>query len=194
MPSAWGDSWGAPAGSCDYPAEGDVRSGVEYGSGAYTGSLLVPSLGGGANTLTHSPADVLRWLLVALGYGTDPDDGSAWPAFTGGEPGSPDAVITTYDTQGTDDGRSMIDGELFGNAGVQIRVRSATHAAGWVKADAIQTALAEAVYDETVHIGAATYLVHCVSGIGDVLALGKETPTSKRSLFTLNVTVSLKQL
>lgn len=144
--------------------------------------------------MTHSPADVVRQLLVDLGLGTEPSAAGAWPVYATGEPASPDAVITVYDTAGTNDGRSMVSGELFGHAGVQVRVRAATHAAGWTKADTVQEALAEDVYQRTVHVGAATYLVHSLNRIGDVLAIGKESPTSKRSVFTLNMVVSVKQL
>jgi hypothetical protein len=145
-----------------------------------------------ANTLTHSPADIIRWLLVSLGLGSDPDEGAPWPVYAAGEPNAPDNVITVYDTAGTDDGRSMIDGEVMGHNGVQIRVRSTTHPVGYAKADAVWTALCEEVYDNTVTIDGVSYLVHSVNKIGDVLALGKEVPASKRSLFTINAVVSVR--
>ena len=147
------------------------------------------------NTLLHSPADVTRHLLISLGLGTDPDDGGAWPVYATSEPDLPDNALTIYDTVGTSDGRSMIDGELYQHYGIQVKIRAATHSGGgYGKADAIRTALAETVYDETVHVGDSTYLVHCYSRIGEVLTLGKETPTSKRSLFSINAIVALKQL
>lgn len=143
--------------------------------------------------MTHSPSDVLRKLLIDLGVGADPP-ATPWPIYVGGEPPSPDNAVTIYDTAGADGGRAMFAGTLLGWVGVQVRVRSSDHPTGWTKADAIQTTLAESVYDERVTVGASTYLVHCLSKIGDVLAIGKESPTSKRSLFTFNALMSVKQL
>jgi hypothetical protein len=136
---------------------------------------------------------VARWALIQLGEGTDPAAGSSWPVFCSSEPASPDNALTVYDTQGTDDGRSMIDGDLFGHYGVQLKVRSRDHATGWAKADAVQKAMA-ALYQLTVSIGSARYLVHCFARIGDVLALGQESPTSTRRMFTVNAIVSIRQL
>src|SRR5688500_5731036 len=112
-------------------------------------------------TLAHSPGDIVRRTLIALGVGSDPAvPAAAWPVYAEGEPDSPDSAITVYTTQGGSDGRSMIDGELFGAAGVQVRVRSAAHTAGWVKANAARVAMAvSTTYDRTVVIGAATYLI-----------------------------------
>lgn len=42
----WPTGQGAgAAGSCDYPAVGDVQEGVTYGSGAYTGTFAWPAVG-----------------------------------------------------------------------------------------------------------------------------------------------------
>ena len=144
-------------------------------------------------TLTHSPADIVRRVLIDLGLGVDPPS-TPWPVFASGEPDTPDNCITVYDTAGLDHGRSMIDGELFGHNGVQVRVRSNSHATGWTKADAIQTGMAKSVYQETVTISGQAYLVHAIAKIGDVLTFGKETPTSKRSLFTINALASIKEV
>jgi Bacteriophage minor capsid protein len=144
-----------------------------------------------ANTLTHSPAQVVAQMLVDLGLGTAGGGGSAWPVHHSSEPDTPDEVVTVYDTAGLDHGRSMIDGDLMGPSGFQVRVRSKNHATGWLKADAIQTTLAS-LYQRTVRVEATLYKVHAVVRIGDVLSLGKETPTSSRRLFTVNGSVYLK--
>ena len=148
-------------------------------------------------TLTHSPADVTRWCLIALGLGADPEASNVWPIYATSEPDAPDSVLTVYDTVGQSDGRSMNGGELFTQHGIQVRVRAPTHGnSGWTKADAIRHALAVSVYDEEVAIAdtASRYLVSCYSRIGEVMVLGKDAPTSKRSLFTINALVSLRQL
>lgn len=146
-----------------------------------------------ANTLTHSPADIVRRLLIALGLGADPPS-SSWPIFAAHEPDLPDNCITVYDTAGVAQGRSMISGELFGTSGFQVRVRAKDHTTGWTKADAIQTDMAKAVYQEVVTISGTRYLVHAIVKIGDVLALGTESPTSKRHVFTINAQAVLRVL
>lgn len=142
-------------------------------------------------TLTHSPAQIVRQLLIDLGLGTASGD---WPVFYAMEPNAPDNVLTVFDTTGTDDGRSMVTGELFGHDGFQVRVRAKDHATGWLKADAIQTDFAESVSLRQVTVDSSSYLIHAITRIGNVLALGRQTPQSMRSIFTLNATVPLSQL
>lgn len=141
------------------------------------------------NTLAHSPAEVLRAVLVGIGQGTQPPTppaaASAWPVYASSEPAAPDNVVTVYDTAGVDDGRSMIDGELFQHYGVQVRVRATTHAAGWAKADAIRRALALECKLRGATVAGSSYVL-TASRIGQVLALGRETPESQRRLFTVN--------
>lgn len=144
--------------------------------------------------LTHSPADVLRWLLIDLGQGSDPADGAAWPVFASAEPDSPDSCLTVYDTAGRDSGRSHPDGERAEHHGVQVRVRATSHREGYQKARAIALALDQDVYRDTVVIGDDAYRVWSVSRTGDVLVLGTNIPGSKRHLFTVNAVVSLRQL
>ncbi len=140
----------------------------------------------------HSPAEVIRWLLVALELGTDPADGAAWPVYATNEPNEPDNCITVYDTTGISDGRSMMDGALWQHHGFQVRVRAKDHHAGWVKADAIRTAMAEQACQRTVSRDGKRYLVWSINKIGLVLVLGIDNPTSKRQLFTVNAVAPIK--
>ena len=148
------------------------------------------------NTLLHSPADVIRGCLIDLGLGSDPtlDPQAAWPIYVSSEPTTPDNCLTVYDTQGVEDGSSQLDGELWTHHGFQVRVRSTDHVTGWARANAIRQALAQQVLDNAVAVGTSHYVIHAAAGIGSVLVLGKDTPTSKRSLFTLNATAVLRQV
>lgn len=146
--------------------------------------------------MNHSPADICRRLLIGLGQLTDPlpwetGVGLAWPGFVSAEPNVPDNCVTLKDTQGSDDGRVMTDGEPQDHFGFQVRVRGTDHAAAWAKADAIRTALAMSVDNRTVSIDASTYTVHAIARIGQAINLGKDTPTSRRSLFTINAVVAI---
>lgn len=144
--------------------------------------------------LTHSPADIVRWLMVALGMGIDPASGTSsnWPIFQGSESNAPDNVITTYNTTGQGQGVSLIDGEVFTHYGFQVRVRSGSDPEGYTKIASIRYQLAR-VLDRTVSIASSHYLIHKISNIGDPIQIGKDAPGSKRSLHTLNCTVVLTQ-
>lgn len=146
--------------------------------------------------MTHSPANVMKWLLVALGVGTSPELSplQAWPLYDSSEPGQPDNCITLYDTQGTDDGRSMLDGKLWQHHGFQVRVRSTDQPTGQLKADAVRLCLSQTIYHNSVNRQGKTYRVWNCAKIGQTIYIGKDKPRSERSLFTINATVALEQL
>lgn len=146
-----------------------------------------------ANTLLHSPADIVEYLLVDKGIGIIPiGDNDIWPVYSSGEPTLPDNCITIKTTDGIQFGRSQQTGEIWSYYGFQVRVRSKKPGVGWAKTNQIQTLLAQSIYRETVTIptqdgvAAKSYLVHCIAGIGNVLYIGKEKETSKRNIHTLN--------
>ena len=143
--------------------------------------------------LVHSPAEIIRNLLVNLGAGTLPSAGGVWPISTDQRLDAPDNVMTINDTDGKRDGRVMPTGEVVEHPGIQIEVRSGTRGVGFTKTKAVATLLDEEVYNETVTINGTTYNITNVSRSGGVLSIGKETPTSKRVLFTVNATVTIVQ-
>lgn len=147
-----------------------------------------------SGSLTHSPADIVRKLLIDKSLGATPAEGAVWPVYATREPDSPDSTITVYDTAGRLDGRVMVSGQVQEHPGIQIRVRDADSAAGFKKAKAVATALSEDVLRTMVTIGANTYEVQAISRTSGVFALGKETLTSKRNVFTINATVSLWEI
>lgn len=144
--------------------------------------------------LVHSPADVVRRVMIAMGLGVSPANGSTtnWPIYAESEPDRPDNVITVYNTSGRSFGSTQPDGEQQEHHGIQVRVRSITPEAGWTKANALAIALDEDLYQETVTIDGSTYTLHSVDRTGSVLPLGRNTPTDKRSLFTINAMAVLR--
>lgn len=142
--------------------------------------------------LLHSPADVLAELLIDLGQGTNSALSQAWPVYVANEPDLPDNVITIYDTVGKDNGRIMSDGHLVTQHGVQIRIRALNHPEGYEKASVLRVFLS-GIYDRTVSIGSNSYTVHALSGIGQVLSIGKEYPTSRRNVYTLNGLIEIRR-
>lgn len=142
----------------------------------------------------HSPADILRHALVNLGIGTLPDEAGEWPISCSVELPSPDNTITTFDTEGLDQGVYQLTGEVVGPAGIQLQVRCSNENTGWRKANQIFNTLTKGIYDVFVTIDSVTYLIHSVSTTSDILPLGPESPTSKRRLFTLNTVCNLARV
>ena len=147
-----------------------------------------------SGSLVHSPAQIISQLLIDLSLGTAPVDEGSWPIRFSGEADSPDNVITVYDAPGIKDGRSQIDGEVQEHHGIQVRVRAGKHGVGYTKARAIAIGLDESVQLNSVTISESVYLVYAISRTSDVLALGKDHPTSNLNLFTLNAVVALRQI
>lgn len=141
--------------------------------------------------LLHSPADVLRWTLVALGVATDPTLTTllAWPAYAADEPDKPDDCVTVYDTTPVTDGFTG-DGEGLFHRGFQVRIRSSSAAAGAAKAEAVVKALNESVAWRTVTVGGTGYNVAAVS-CNAPQPLGKDSPNTRRKVFVINGTVAL---
>ena len=146
-----------------------------------------------SGSLANSPAEIVQQLLVDLSLGTLPSVGGSWPIYQGREPSTPDKVITVYGTSGKLQGRLHPTGDQQIQHGFQVRVRATTHSVGQAKANAIAVALDQDVLRDIVTIGSNVYVVYAVTRTSDVIPLGKESPTSKRNLFTLNATVSLRQ-
>ncbi len=140
-------------------------------------------------TLQHRPADIIRYMMIGKGLGTDPPASGvygAWPIFCSSEPDAPDSVITTYDTTPQSDGRSMIDGEYYQHYGIQIRIRDLRSDSGWAKAAEIFRQFAENTYNVHLAIGSNTYKVCAMNSKGGIIQLAKEFPTDELNIFTIN--------
>jgi hypothetical protein len=143
--------------------------------------------------LNHSAADIMRYLLISLGQGTLPQAGQAWPIGAYVEPAEPDNLVTLFDTEaGAQDDRVM-SGEMAARYSYQVRVRAKDDRTTWVKANNIREALA-AFYGRNVTISGESYEVQCAVKIGNVIPLGKETPTSMRSICTLNAMAVIRRI
>ena len=151
-------------------------------------------------TLEHSPADIVRQLLIDLSLGAN--GGVSWPVYASNEPASnnsdvPDALIVVTDTASRKDGRCQVSGRLFQHYGIQILVRHPTHQLGFLKASTIERTLSEDVNKQSVSLEAVvgtstdTYLVYSLS-VNPLLVLGKG-PDNNLSFFSINAFVSLRQ-
>lgn len=149
--------------------------------------------------LSHAPADIVRHALINYGQGTLPSSNGAWPIFVFQEPDIPDDAVTVYDTSGKVEGRHHNDGEVCQHEGIQIRVRSASPLDGNTKLRSIVEACDKQLINIDVSIaktdgtGTAIYRLNNLSRTGTILSLGKDSPGTKRSLFTINYLLSVRQ-
>jgi hypothetical protein len=153
--------------------------------------------------MTHSPADVTRQLLIDIGQCSDLDtNGQAtgdWPVFESGEPNAPDNIVVVMDYEGPYEGSTQYDGERQGLDAIQIKIRSKTKRVGYMKATTIADLLSLSpqvggqAYERGVTVEDIRYIVHAYSRIGKVIPLGKESPTSTRRVFVVNVLVGIRQ-
>lgn len=143
--------------------------------------------------MEHSPADVIAYLLLDLGLGSD---GGVWPVYVTTEPDSPDDLLVVSNTQGSDSGRTAVDGEVLSHYGFQVMVRCADEARGSRKAYQLRTALSK-VLPTVVVCGTANrtrYLVPAVSRIGQIVHMGRGRPGDGRNRFTLNAVSAVRPL
>jgi hypothetical protein len=147
--------------------------------------------------LQHSPADIVRWAMVAMGLGTNPlasnYQGADWPISAESELPSPDNAIVTYTTMPQLDGRSMNNGDQATHWAFQIRVRGRTKEKdAELKAEAIKNALNNNVNQMKLTIanlvggGSTVYVIACFAKVSGPTAVGTEAPHSKRHIYTLN--------
>jgi len=149
-----------------------------------------------SGTLSHTPADIVRRVLIALSGGTLPSASGAWPIYCGTLPDEPDAAAVVTDTAGTIDGHLQPGGEAQEHYGVQVTVRNAVYDTGHDKANALAILLDQSVRLTAITIGSSDYVVYAITRSSGVLHAGRDAGRdagSKRHLFTLNAVVSLRQ-
>ncbi len=144
--------------------------------------------------LTHTPADILRYALIAASGGTIPSANGSWPIYVSSEPDSPDNCITIYDVAGKKQGRLQVNGRMVEFPGIQVRVRSYDHATGKTRAAVIENILDTIIRRTLVTISASNYIIHAFSRTSQTLDIGKVVNDSKRHLFTLNGMITVTQL
>jgi hypothetical protein len=87
----------------------------------------------------------------------------------------------------------MVDGEVLYHYGIQVRVRSVDHPSGFLKAEGLRHWMAEVLYAASVAVPPTNnkYVLWCLSRIGQVLPLGRDTGNTGRKLFTINCTAAI---
>ena len=149
-----------------------------------------------SGALTHSPADIVRQLLIDmnLGEASTPTASPSWSVYVGAEPNAPDSAVTVYDTEGSIAGFTQPDGEAQEYHGIQVRVRASDYATGYARARAIAVGFDEDVNRDNVTVDSVNYCVCSVTRTSDVLSLGADKPASRRQLFTINARANVRKL
>ena len=141
--------------------------------------------------------------MIQLGIGYDPDPSvsppagtgpnSFWPIYCQSEPDEPDQTITVYTTEPQLDGQSMIDGEIYQHLAFQVRVRSLSSNLAAAQAYLIEHQFSENCYYVSVPNPEATavYTVQAIVKKGGPIPIGKELPTSERSVWVYNAIAAL---
>jgi len=138
--------------------------------------------------MNHTPAQVVRQLLINLGLGTAT---GTWPIHHSVLPPQPDDCIAVIDTEPFLFGRSHVTGQTLMIRGIQVMVRSANVVEGYRKCKDINVAFDEDVYRDEVTIEDSIYLVQAISRLTAEIPIGWDE-TSKRRLYSTNVRVSVK--
>lgn len=149
-----------------------------------------------SGTLHHSPAEIIRQLLIDAGVVEDLASGTAdnsdWTCFVNSHPELPDNSVCIYNTTAVGHGREQINGETQKHYGIQVRVRGEVVDSTYVKARDILDQF-ESVLRAAVTIGASSYLVQAVHIAGDILDIGYDGASGRR-LFTLNAKTDIRLL
>ena len=147
--------------------------------------------------LEHSPADIIRKLLVDLGHATNPEDNGAWPAFVNYSRDMADNSMVVHDTDPITHGRHQIDGETQLHYGIQVSIRAEDDPTCFRKANDITEAFDKDVLRDTVSVGdttgtgTSTYAVQAIHHSG-VINVGREAEATARRVKTINAFVSLR--
>lgn len=135
-----------------------------------------------SGALDHSPADIVRKLIVDRGLGVLPDNHVAgatdWPVYAEEEPTAVDSCVTVYNSEDLAHAQLMHGGYQVESHGVQVLVRAILPNVGFPKARAIAVSL-DAVNDVDVVLGDNTYIVYGIVRTS-FLALGKEANSNRR--------------
>ena len=146
-----------------------------------------------SGSLAHSPSEIIQNLVVNLGLGVLPPASGSWPVYRANIPNTPDNVISVIGTAGVLQGRIQPIGTTREHFGLQLTVRGTTHTIGDAKARAIATSFDTDVLRDSVTIDSIVYVVQAITRKSGPIPLGDESPESKRQLFTLNITASIRQ-
>lgn len=161
------------------------------------------SIGPVTQRLQHTVDIIIVQLMIQNGVASQvPPNGVPvlpWPAYANVLPPQPDEVIVVTETTGTDQGRTMFDGEMMSHFGFQVMVRGQDDqdtpqqalALRWWMQTGVPTQTVTLLNSDSVPV---TYLIPCISGISQVHKLGRDRADTGRYKCTINAQVAVQVL
>lgn len=141
-----------------------------------------------------SPAVILaEYIKQTLMFMTEPSEGEDWPLYISHLPTGKDLRSNAgaiYDTSGILNGRYMSSGLQVSHPGIQIKIRSNSQQAGYMKIWNIARELA-LLQNALIDIDGNDYTVVAVKRMTDITFIGLEPGTSRRFLHVVNFIVSI---
>lgn len=142
--------------------------------------------------LQHTPAEIIRQLIIDLSLGIEPDGSTTdWQVYNNVLPDISDNAIVVTDTEPVQEGRSMPTGEYQEHYGFQVKVRGTTDLVAFRKAHAIQNAFAVTVKRTKAIVGGYNFFVFAISKTSGPLPF--RAPNSSLYFRSLNCVVALIQ-
>jgi Bacteriophage minor capsid protein len=142
--------------------------------------------------LTHTPSEILLQLLIMQGLVSEPSLDDEWPGFYNHHPVSPDDLVCVYDTAGTIQGKTHVDGETQSHDGFNIRIRSERTTDGFAKANMIYNKISPITRFE-LKVDTSIYRIQSITFTSPVFSLGKD-PESESRLHTINGVISVREV
>ncbi len=150
----------------------------------------------GSEQLLASPATILRQYIVdTLATMSLPTDKLVWPLYVSHLPDGNNIKTdagAVYDTSGINDLRQM-NGFTPQHFGIQLRIRSRSYDDGWDKIEDVATDL-DSVNNVSITYDSIEYELRNISRSTPVIALGVEPGTKRRYAFTINYTMTIRNL
>ncbi len=147
--------------------------------------------------LGMSPAFILYKLITkSMASMTNPLDNASWPLYVSYMPDGKNIKVdcgTVYDTVGTNDGRTMENGEVVVHPGIQLRIRAKAYTTGFSKIEAVALSLDD-ITRELVVVNGTTFQIHAIHTITPIIPLGLERGKKRRFLFTANFLMTIKKV
>lgn len=142
-----------------------------------------------SGALNHSPAQIIRELILDLSLGTS---GSPWRVYYATLPDNPDKAIGILGSGGQHQGRDMVSGKVYERYGFQVTVRG-DYLSAHNKANDIAVDFDQSVSHTIVEMDSRRYRILSISRTGSINPIGRDE-TSRRHLFTINATAAIRQI
>lgn len=151
-----------------------------------------------SGTLTKPQAEIVAQLLINLTLGSEVAATAiaqeAWPVYVLTQGSDIDRSICVFNTSGKISGSKQIDGEVQEMFGVQIKIRDTAIPSGYAKASAIALALDSYYSLSNLVVEEDEFVVYALTRTSPIMFIGFERPENLLPVFTLNYTVSIRQI